>query len=402
LNLYKFQDTSNFPRNISFVKWNLHASAMLVLIVYVFCRATGNSVGGYIQELPFIILPPEDRSDVHGDNLLQLRLNTNWYPWKPVTIEASGRVLFYGGSDFREAGLIASQLTVDPEFLDLTWAQGKNKTPLVAFENIDRLSLKLTKGAFEGTIGRQRINWCTNLIWNPNDWFNAFNFLDFAYYERPGADALRVQYYPDATTVAELVLQAGRTQDRRTFAGFYKFNGWGYDWQFQGGLSGNDLAAGFSWSGSIKGAGFRGEASLYRRVIGKTTTHGPHGVASLSADYTFKNSLYLQGSMLYNGFGTSGNSAPLTMTSMVNAKNLIPKQYALYGEVAYQLTPLLRPDLAASICPTDGSFFMAPSVSFSVLDNLDLQALAQIFIGKAGELYGKAPDFITISLKWSY
>jgi hypothetical protein len=106
--------------------------------------------------------------------------------------------------------------------------------------------------------------------------------------------------------------------------------------------------------------------------------------------------------MLYNGFGTSGNSAPLTMTSMVNAKNLIPKQYALYGEVAYQLTPLLRPDLAASICPTDGSFFMAPSVSFSVLDNLDLQALAQIFIGKAGELYGKAPDFITISLKWSY
>jgi hypothetical protein len=375
---------------------------MLVIIGWGLGLAGSNSVGGYIQDLPFIMFPAGDRSDAREDNLLQFRVNTAWYPWTPMTVEASGRILLYGGSDFRGAGLIASQLSEDPGFLDLSWARGAKKKPLVAFGNVDRLSIKLAKGPIEATMGRQRINWGTNFIWNPNDWFNAYNFLDFAYNERPGADALRLQYYPAPTSVAELAFQAGNTQDRRTFAGLYRFNKWDYDWQFQAGVSGNDLAAGFSWSGSFKGAGFRGEASVYRAIIDKKTPDNPHGVASISADYTFGNSLYLQGSMVYNGFGTLGESAPLTMASAVNAKNLIPKRYAFFCEAAYQLTPLLRPDLSISVCPTDGSLYAAPSVSYSVLNNADLQALVQLFNGKTGEMYGLAPDFIVISLKWSF
>ena len=374
----------------------------MVIVVWKLCTAASYSIGGYVEEMPFVTLPPENRSDARGDNCVQFRLNTSWYPLTPVAIEASGRVLIYGGSDFRDAGLIASELSVDPGFLDLAWAQGKNKTPLVCFENIDRLSFKLAKGAVEATIGRQRINWGTNLIWNPNDWFNAYNFLDFAYYEKPGADALRFRYYANSTTVVEFALQAGRSQDRRNFAGLYKFNFLNYDWQFQAGLSGNDLASGFSWSGAMKGAGFRGEASLYRSVIDRKALDRPRGVASVSADYTFRNSFYLQGSVLYNGFGASGQSPPFTMASVVNAKSLIPKRYALFGEAAYQLTPLLRPDLSASICPIDGSFYLAPSASFSVHNNVDFLALVQIFHGNAGDLYGKAPDFITVSLKWSF
>ena len=34
-----------------------------------------------------------------------------------------------------------------------------------------------------------------NLVWNPNDLFNAFSFVDFDYEERPGSDALRIQKY---------------------------------------------------------------------------------------------------------------------------------------------------------------------------------------------------------------
>ena len=43
-------------------------------------------------------------------------------------------------------------------------------------------------------IGRQRINWGTTTIWNPNDIFNAYNFLDFDYEERPGMDGGKFQY----------------------------------------------------------------------------------------------------------------------------------------------------------------------------------------------------------------
>lgn len=33
------------------------------------------------------------------------------------------------------------------------------------------------------------------MAWNPNDWFNTYNYFDFDYEERPGTDAIRVRVY---------------------------------------------------------------------------------------------------------------------------------------------------------------------------------------------------------------
>lgn len=377
--------------------------AFIALFAWESSRAAGYSLGGYLEELPFVSFPPENRLNTGVNNLLQFRLNTQWYPCSSLTLEASGRVLWYGGKEFKNAGTIASQLSSDPGYLDLAWAQGRDGTPLVLFENIDRLSVELTKGKFSATAGRQRINWGTNLVWNPNDWFNAFNYLDFAYPEHPGSDALRLQYYPSETSVGEIAVTAGRIQEDRTFAALYKFNRWAYDWQFQAGLSGNDLAAGFSWSGSIKGAGFRGESAWYYPVLGKTESSSPTLVASISGDYTFANSLYLHAAALYNGFGAPDSATvPLATTSRITAKSLIPKRYALFGETAYQFTPLVRLDFSASVGPTDGSIYIAPSIAVSLLDNLDLFVLGQVFLGSPGDLYGVATDIVVMSAKWSF
>lgn len=363
-----------------------------------------NSIGGYVEDLPFITVPFDNSLNVHTNNILQVRLNTKWYPCDPVTVEASGRLLWYGGQDFKETGAIAAQLQNNPGVLGLKWAQGAKEAPLVLFENIDRLSCEISKGKLSFTVGRQRINWGTNLVWNPNDWFNAFNFLDFLYLEHPGADAVRLQYYLNATSVAEVAFEAGKTQSERNFAVLYKFNMWKYDWQFQSGLIGNDLAAGFSWSGSIKGAGFRGELSWYKTLVDGVISDSQRIVASFSGDYTFSNSLYVHASFLYNGFGASDDSGstPLTLVTQITARSLIPKKYALFGEIAYQLTPLMKIDLATTASPTDRSFYILPSFTLSILDNVDLLAIVQISQGKKGTLYGGASDILALSLKWSY
>jgi hypothetical protein len=389
-------------RNDSTVPPFVRAMSICMLVISCFWSpgsCVDHSIGGYIEDFPFISLPPGSGAAASVDNLFQFRLNTKWYPWLPITVEASGRMQWYGGENFRSAGQIASQLRSGR----LSWAQGVDGTPLVFYENIDRLWCSVTKGSLNATIGRQRINWGTNLVWNPNDWFNAFNYLDFAYPERPGTGALRVQYYTGSTSVAELALQAGPDQSDRTFAALYKLNRWAYDWQFQAGLSGNDAAAGFSWSGSIKGGGFRGELAMYYPVIDNPSSGGLKTVAAVSGDYTFPNSLYLHAEALYNGFGAPDSSTvALTTTSRLNAKSLLPKRYALFGETAYQLNPLVRLDGAFSVSPTDGSFFVAPTVTLSLLDNLDLFALGQVFLGKSGDLYGGVPAVITASLKWSF
>ena len=56
----------------------------------------------------------------------------------------------------------------------------------VAQSVIDRMLIQYSDEKWDITIGRQRINWGINNIWNPNDIFNAYNFLEFDYEERPG------------------------------------------------------------------------------------------------------------------------------------------------------------------------------------------------------------------------
>ncbi len=89
----------------------------------------------------------------------------------------------------------------------------------------------------------------------------------------------------------------------------------------------------------------------------------------------------------------------LITNDRVTAKSLIPEKYAFYGETAYQLTPLIRPDFAVSVNPADGSFYLLPSITMSLLDNLDLLALEQYYCGKKN---GGRMDVITLSLKWSF
>ena len=72
-------------------------------------------------------------------------------------------------------------------------------------QTFDRLFIEWNKEKWNIRIGRQRINWGINLAFNPNDIFNAYNFLDFDYEERPGVDAARVQYYYGSFSGLDLV-----------------------------------------------------------------------------------------------------------------------------------------------------------------------------------------------------
>ena len=132
---------------------------------------------------------------------------------------------------------------------------------------IDRAYIDYTKDKFQVTIGRQRINWGQCFTWNPNDLFNAYSFFDFDYVEKPGSDAIRMQYYSTNTSTFEFAVKADNNS-KVTSALLYRFNKWNYDIQFLGGLlNEQDYVVGTGWSGNIKGASFRGEISYFSRGI---------------------------------------------------------------------------------------------------------------------------------------
>ncbi len=158
------------------------------------------------------------------------------------------------------SGLIGA----DHGIVDMSWNVIEKQSFLLN-TTIDRLWVDLHYDKFQATIGRQRINWGQTFVWNPNDIFNAYSFFDFDYVERPGSDAVRLQYFPSSSSAAEFAVKVDAEKDV-TAAGLYRFNKWGYDIQFLAGLvNSEDVVIGAGWSGSIGSISFRGEGSWFDR-----------------------------------------------------------------------------------------------------------------------------------------
>jgi hypothetical protein len=140
------------------------------------------------------------------DNLLHNRLEFRYYPsekWK-IDLEMRNR-LFYGQfvTLYNTIGDLdyGDYIGQDNGFFDMSvnWATGNS---YVLNTTVDRFFVDYTSGNWQIRAGRHRINWGQNLVWNPNDVFNAYSYFDFDYEERPGTDAVRVQYYTGFTSAA--------------------------------------------------------------------------------------------------------------------------------------------------------------------------------------------------------
>jgi hypothetical protein len=247
---------------------------------------------------------------------------------------------------------------------------------------IDRLWLQLTAGKFEVTAGRQRINWGQTLVWNPNDLFNIYSYFDVDYIERPGSDAIRLKYYTSFTSSLELVTKID-SSEKITAAGLFHFNVRGYDIQFLGGiLEEEDYVAGIGWSGNISSAGFRGEATYFHDTKNFKDTTGMLMVAA-GLDYTFKNSLLLQFEFLFSSepFMPAGGFLGY-YTAHLNIKALAFTKYSFFTAVNYPFTPLLQGSFAAMYFPKLNGFFTGPSLTYNMMENIDLSLFLQFFSGE--------------------
>ncbi len=352
------------------------------------------------------------------------RINIWWTPTNSLEFHTGIRNNFTFGplintySKFIDYAEIA---TFDDGYMDLTWKISGDDNNIL-YTNLDRLYAKFTHEKFEITVGRQRINWGTNLVWNPNDIFNAFNYFDFNYIERPGSDAVLLQYYTGDFSSLQLAgklnyqteiadsLSTKKTL-KLTAAAMYKFNHWSYDFQFFGGVMHDDVTAGLGWSGNIGGAGFSGELSWFRDMNKFSDTSGII-IASVSANYIFKNQLMADVSFIYNSNGSTDKaylnqngllgSFSTIMSSSLNVKNLTPSRFDVFAQVSYPATPLINVSLSGMFNPYDKSSYAGPSATFSLTDNISLMLVGQIFMGDKLTEFGDFGQMYFLDLKWSF
>lgn len=335
-------------------------------------------------------------SDLRYDHILHNRFETVWRISRSFRIQADARSRLFAGYSVQNLPLFGDFIARDAGYVDMNFNWIDNNR-FVLNTHIDRLHASYVDGPFEVHLGRQRINWGKTLVWNPNDLFNAYAFLDFDYEERPGTDAFNVQYHWSYASSLELGVRFGQNEMERVYAAMYRGNIGTYDFQVVAGLYQESFVAGGGWAGYIGNAGFKGELSYFFMDEAKNTLS-----MSIGADYMFSNGVFGTFEFLYNGGYNDFIDPALSLSSQPTASNLFISDTAVYLNVSGSVTPLINVSAGILTSPTKSIFIVIPQVSWSVAENLDILFLAQNLRGNVFDNVTNLNNYWFLRLKWSF
>ncbi|MGB0837986.1 MAG: hypothetical protein ACPGRE_07790 [Flavobacteriaceae bacterium] len=326
----------------------------------------------YMQTLGFASGYP-----MQVDNLVHNRLNFEYYNDEGSTLVLQMRNrIFYGASVSNIPGY-GDYVTSYDGVLPLEYLLVDNES-VVINSIVDRFYYEYATDDFQIRVGRQRINWGINTTWNPNDLFNSYNIYDFDYEEREGADAIRATFFPGLMSSIDVAYKFTGDFDTDIFAAKYKFNKSNYDFQFLAGKFQESIALGTGWAGSIGTLGFKGEFTAFQSY--KNWEDQTNLSFSTSLDYSWANGFYLLGTYLYN---TTGSTVPIDPTAEVvqvpNAEYLMPAAHNLMLSGSYMINPILSTSTSAIYAPGLNSFTFFPTLTLSVMTDLDLDLVGQFF-----------------------
>lgn len=377
--------------------------AIFLFLLIGFCLSAQEKeqqllISGYIknlQEFSFV----EDLDELQWTTFFHNRMNFKYFPTDEITVRFELRNRFYYGDNVNRLTGFSNFISLDNGMVDLS-SNIIDDGNLLFNSTVDRALINYTKGNWDITIGRQRVNWGMNLAWNPNDIFNTYNLLDFDYEERPGSDAIRIQYYLGGFSKIEVATKKGRKKDDYILATMYKFNTGSYDIQLITGTYQKDWIFGAGWAGNLKNAGFKGEVSYFIPYENYFNSENVLS-ASVSIDYGFKKGLYINGSVLYNNYDNQGsNNLGMLVYTNLSAKNLMPFEFSGFLQLVKEFNPILQGTLSTIYSPTNHSVIIVPSLGYSMAKNWELDFTGQSFLEFKD--YKTLANRFFFRLRWSF
>ena len=354
-------------------------------------------INGYVKDLQSLNFKRNSDQVIDG-NMIHNRINLKYQQavgWSGA-LEIRNRIFW--GELLQQTPGFPNALKDPNDFLDLSilWL---DRPDFIMHTNIERLWLQYSTEHMELRIGRQRINWGIGTLWNPNDIFNTYNFLDFDYEERPGRDAIKMNYQLGDMSYFELAATTSRKMKKYVVAAKYFFNKNFYDYQFIVGYFNNTVTLGAGWSGSIRNVGFKGESQYYF----KQSDEKPLLNVTLEMDYLFENAWYLGGGLLYNSRGYDQSLSDWgTVTFDLSPKNLMPTKWNLSFSLRKQLTPLFNASITGIYSPGTNLCILLPTLSYNMATNFDLDLVMQSFFADEQNTFNGLSHYIFLRSKWSF
>ena len=385
------------------MKYRISVSLLLLLCLQLQVKSQFKpsvSLNGYLSNMQSVMFEDIEEQWM-ADNLFHNRLNfsSSLLNSLDFSLEMRNRLMY--GETVKYTPGYADMIDQDHGWLDLSWNLGESSSYILN-SSIDRAYVDITLGKLQATIGRQRINWGMNFVWNPNDIFNSYSFFDFDYIERPGSDAIRLQYYVNSTSSAEVVAKINSNEEW-SIAGLVRVNVLGADFQLLTGiLDEKEYVIGAGISRYIGPVSISGEIT-YLDPKNEIPDLEPATIGGLSLSYNTPFNLFMQFEYLFN---SAVENSGLSNFSDFYFRNLTLRDLSIaphtfFTNLSYPVTPLLNLGISGMFFPKLKGFYIGPSVDLSLRNDLDLSFFMQYFEISFAELDQKV-NMGFLRLKWSF
>lgn len=356
-------------------------------------------IRGYVKNMQSFTFNGTFDSLITG-NLIHNRLNVRWQPGPRVTGAVEFRNRLFWGEEVRVSPDFPSGIKYGNEFVDasIVWFD----TPGMVFQtDIDRFWLEYHSNTLAIRLGRQRINWGISTIWNPNDIFNTYNFLDFDYEERPGRDAVKIQYQFSGMSNLEVSAAFADDHFKESVAAVRYFtNKWNYDFQFSSGVYKERITLGTGWSGSIGEWGFKGEMQYFAPVDKDTSAVFN---MTMETDYIGGKGWYVNGGFLFNSIGITGTIENWSLAEFqLSPEQLMPTRWNTMFSISKQISPLFTGTITAIYAPGTNLLIVLPTFNYNLATNLDVDIIWQSFYAEQPAGFDPITYRGYLRLKWSF
>ncbi|ODV10049.1 MAG: hypothetical protein ABT20_09180 [Rubrivivax sp. SCN 70-15] len=350
--------------------------------------------GGYVKNRlahSHTVYPAGER---YTEDFNRLRLELRGRPWPGVAIEVQYDNEIVLGSYLDTQQFQVQKNLPRPTYWDAqaTYADTRD---LYGEHLLHRAAVTWSGDNVDVRIGRQRIAWGTGRFFSALDRLNPFSPTSLERAERPGVDALLVEFRPGALSRASAVVAPQRAAGGSTRVLRWHANAGAADYSLMAGRFRGEEVAGADLATQVGSAGLRAELAAIR------TAGRLHERALVGMDQAFAGGLTLGAEIYLDGTGAARSSDYDFAALFAGERQTVGRRY-LGAYAGYEITPLLKLNVDLIFNLRDRSRYLAPSLTWSLRPNLEAVLGTQWFAGRAGSEYGAFKDLYFVQLQWYF